>query len=144
MNIDQIIYINPIPLYKHYNATTDWQKQNPRWMYTAISRTKCMWNVHFLAMSLYSIDEKYKLFKAQQIVIGNKHQDKLAGRAHEGPDYVTPEWVVREYNKCDICPGQPGKHCRKTMSFEDHHQHKVTINRKHTRINPSIQEATEG
>lgn len=28
MNIDQIIYINPIPLYKHYNATTDWQKQN--------------------------------------------------------------------------------------------------------------------
>ena len=110
---------------------TDWQKQNPRWMYTAISRTKCMWNVHFLAMSLYSIDEKYKLFKAQQIVIGNKHQDKLAGRAHEGPDYVTPEWVVREYNKCDICPGQPGKPCRKTMSFEDHHQHKVTINRKH-------------
>jgi len=92
-----------------------------RWLYTAVSRARDLRHVHFLVQDLAALN---KTSVARDMVAGYRMQD-LVRPEYDPADYVTPEWILEEYEACGgTCRG-----CGAFMTFEKSCPTKVTVNR---------------
>ena len=93
-----------------------------QWLYTAVSRAVNLDHVFFLDADLTDVNAARV---AAAMVVGYRQQDIARFGDVAQPDYVTPEYVLAEFDRV----GGKCMTCGQYMSFECRSQRKVTVNR---------------
>jgi hypothetical protein len=100
----------------------DWQSKHAtassNWFYTAITRAVDLDNIYFLSEPLYA-----SVVNITNKIEGYKKQDKIKRRSWID-DYITEEWVMKEYKRCPCCTG-----CGAHLSFESGDRNVITVDR---------------